>query len=780
MASLIPEYEYDIFISYRQKDNKGDRWVSEFVEALKTELESTFKEDINLYFDINPHDGLLETHDVDASLKEKLKCLIFIPIISRTYCDPKSFAWEHEFRIFVEQASHDNFGLKVKLPNGNVASRVLPVRIHALDSEDNRLFESMTGSFIRGIEFIYREPGVNKPLTDYDNENKNLNNTKYQIQINKVANAVQEIIIGMKAGLTNPAREKDDHSDPLEGADKEGRKKVKKRAAKLSRNLLSGVVILAILIIGALFAIPRVFKPDKFEELRLSGKISVAVMPFQNLTNDTTKNFWQGIIQDNLIYSLSGSNELNVKQYESVFTLLKNNSTPNSASMSLSIARSISHKLNTNVFIHGSITQLGTTLRLNAILVDTKTEEVIKSFQIDATSENILFTTDSLSRLVKDFLLITKLQKEVPVSLLTNVFTNSLEAYRNYFTGRNAFLKRDFRMAAKYFLQAFEIDSNFIEAERQISYSYLWEGMYEQSKIWCRRVYNRKDQMSVHDKILTERLYAYLFGTPYEVIKFTKQILELDDQLPDAHYIIGFNYELVHQYDHAIPELEKALEIYNKWNIKPQWINNYYFLGRCYHKTDQIRKEKNIYKKAEKDFPNSSRLFYAQAILALSERDQDNANKYIEKYLSVLRENSTSEAGITSAVAEIYNEANIPDKAEEYYRKALSFEPENPVRINSLAYFLVNRNRNIAEGLELADRALGFIPDDYTFLDCKGWGLYKQGKNKEALEILNKSWNLRMKNAIYWHEGFLHLEETRKAIARFAGYSIYGPFENSE
>jgi hypothetical protein len=34
MASLIPGYEYDIFISYRQKDNKG-RWVSEFVEALK-------------------------------------------------------------------------------------------------------------------------------------------------------------------------------------------------------------------------------------------------------------------------------------------------------------------------------------------------------------------------------------------------------------------------------------------------------------------------------------------------------------------------------------------------------------------------------------------------------------------------------------------------------------------------------------------------------------------------------------------------------------------------
>ena len=88
MASIIPGFEYDIFISYRQKDNKYDGWVSEFVENLKRELEATFKEEISVYFDINPHDGLLETHDVAASLKEKLKCLVLFqsyhrPIVTR-------------------------------------------------------------------------------------------------------------------------------------------------------------------------------------------------------------------------------------------------------------------------------------------------------------------------------------------------------------------------------------------------------------------------------------------------------------------------------------------------------------------------------------------------------------------------------------------------------------------------------------------------------------------------------------------------------------------------
>ena len=60
MSSIIEGYNYDIFISYRQKDNKYDGWVTEFVDHLKGELEATFKEEISVCFDINPHYGLLE------------------------------------------------------------------------------------------------------------------------------------------------------------------------------------------------------------------------------------------------------------------------------------------------------------------------------------------------------------------------------------------------------------------------------------------------------------------------------------------------------------------------------------------------------------------------------------------------------------------------------------------------------------------------------------------------------------------------------------------------
>src|SRR5664280_2120880 len=289
MASIVPGYEYDIFISYRQKDNKGDRWVSEFVDALKTELESTFKEEISVYFDINPHDGLLETHDVDASLKEKLKCLVFIPIISHTYCDSKCFAWEHEFKAFIELATKDQFGLKVKLHGGNVANRVLPIQIHEIATDDKAHIERELGGILRPIEFIYKEPGVNKPLTAEDDEKKNLNNTKYRIQINKVANAIKEILEGLKAEPAVTSKGTNQRNEPLEEIRKESERKKLMTASlfhQKSKNRL--IILLSVLfcIIGA-YAILKFIGSRKQTQDQTNFEKTIAVLPFRNLSNDT-------------------------------------------------------------------------------------------------------------------------------------------------------------------------------------------------------------------------------------------------------------------------------------------------------------------------------------------------------------------------------------------------------------------------------------------------------------------------------------------------------------
>jgi len=770
MSSLIPGYSYDIFISYRQKDNKGDRWVSEFVEALKTELESTFKEEISVYFDINPHDGLLETHDVDASLKDKLKCLVFIPIISRTYCDPKSFAWEHEFKAFVKRASKDQFGLKVKLPNGNVAGRVLPIQIHDLKSEDKMLVEKELGGFIRAIEFIYKESGVNRPLTPKDSEEKNTNKTNYRNQINKVANAIDEIISALKAEPVPAVKEKDQLKEPSKEVREDERKIDLERPAKAGkRKLLSTVTIVALLIIVAIFVYPKIFKRDTLEILRSSGeRISVAVMPFQNMTNDTIWDIWQDGIKDELISSLSNNpEELKVRQTEAINGLIKSKGLTNYASISPSLASFLSKKLDANILVFGSIKQAGPLIRLNAQLTDSKTDEVFKSFQVEAPcNEEIIFTSiDSLSWMIKNFLILSRLKKEVTPDLQRSPSTNSPEAYRYFIYGQNAFYKRDYSAAVALYSQAMAIDSNFLYPASMLSFAYNNQDLFDDAKKWCLRVYERKEKMSLIQKAHINWMYASYFETPYEQIKYLKQELELDNQMPAHFYELGWIYINLYQYDNAISAFKKALEIYKKWDSKPMWIFNYTLLGCAYHKTGQYRKERKVYRKAEQDFPDDPILFYSQIILSLTEGDTDGANKFIEKYISARRGNSASEASITTDLAAIYFEAGMLDNSEKYYRQALSLEPENPVRMNNLAYFLIDNDRNPSEGIEIVNEGLELNPGDFNYLHTKGWGLYKQGKYNEALEILQKSWDIRREKAIYNHEAFLHLEAAKKAVA---------------
>ncbi len=668
----------------------------------------------------------------------------------------------HEFKAFVEQASKDQFGLKVKLPNGNIANRIFPVRIHDLDADDIRLCESVTGGALHEIEFTYRSTGVNRPLrSKEDNPQENLNRTFYRDQINKTALAIKEIILSLKGEPAAVGKETDIRESESEFYG------LKDHAKSKKNKFLIGAGILAILIITALFVRPGFIGRNNLKRLTAKdGKISVAVMPFQNMTNDTLWNIWQDGIQNILITNLTNSNpeELKVRQLETVTGIIQGKGLTDYASLTPLVANNISQKLEASVFIYGSIKQSGSAIRLNAQLIDSKTEEILKSFQIDGTSEKILLIVDSLSAMVKNFLVISKLTNKVSPEIQQFISTNSPEAYRYFIHGENAFRNTD-PTAMKLFSQAIALDSNFYYAAIRLLEVYWDWGFFEEGKKWCLRIYEKKDQMPMQLRLWTEMLYASFFETPYERINYLRKLLEIDDQSPYAYFRIGFAYLGVNEYDKAIPEFKKMLKICDKWGVKPMWVHIYRFLGYSYHETGQFKKEKKVYKKAEREFPPSSYIIREQAILSLTEGDTIAANLYIEKYKSLLKEDSASEVGIVYSVAGIYYEADKFDIAEKYYRQILSLKPENPYRMNRLGWLLIETERNINEGLELVDKALALIPDNYEFMDTKGVGLYKIGKYQEALEILQKSWDLRMKYSIYSYEPFLHLEAAKKAVA---------------
>jgi TolB-like protein/tetratricopeptide (TPR) repeat protein len=596
MASLIPGYEYDIFISYRQKDNKGDRWVSEFVDVLKTELESTFKEEVSVYFDINPHDGLLETHDVDASLKEKLKCAVFIPIISRTYCDPKSFAWVHEFKAFIKQGSEDQNGLKVRLPGGNVANRVLPVQIHELDADDRKLVEDELGGFLRAIEFIYKEPGVNRPLlANEDHPDNNLNKTFYRNQINKVANAIKEIITGLK----NPSN-----------ADKEISKGIEENKSHARKNkrtkIISSISILFVLIVAGYFIYSKIIKPKELPEK------SIAVLPFFNDSpNNEDVSYINGIMSE-IIDNLSKLKDLSVRPRTSV-EKYRNMGKP-------SIPQ-IGKELKVSYLVEGHGQKIGKIIRLTVQLIDAARDRQIwtEPYEIELTDAANIFTLQSqiAQAIASEMKAIITLEEK---HIIEKIPTTKLTAYDFYERGKDELTKFEIdnnnraalEKAKDLYNEALKFDSTFAQVYTELARVY-WDKNY------------LRDYLSKHFQDSTIILCDFA--------------LTLDHQLSDAYTLKGMYYSENGEPEQAIEEFDKAINLNpNDWrayrekgalDARSDFANYIYYLQKAIsinrgRELPDLLEEIGSLFATDAGFPENARHYYLDKL----KLDGDSASYY--------------------------------------------------------------------------------------------------------------------------------------------------------
>jgi hypothetical protein len=129
---------------------------------------------------------------------------------------------------------------------------------------------------------------------------------------------------------------------------------------------------------------------------------------------------------------------------------------------------------------------------LNAQLSDSKTEEVIKSFQAEGIDEDILHLIDSLSAEIQNYLVLSKIKKKLPYEadefqeLLTS---ESPEATIYVIQGRKAFYDVDFPAAIKLFSQALKRDSNVIVAISYLSLAYKNLSIEDLSEKWLLKAY---------------------------------------------------------------------------------------------------------------------------------------------------------------------------------------------------------------------------------------------------------------------------------------------------
>jgi TolB-like protein/Flp pilus assembly protein TadD len=704
MASLIPGFEYDIFISYRQKDNKHDGWVTEFVKQLKGELEATFKEDISIYFDENPSDGLLETHNVDKSLESKLKCLIFIPIISQTYCDPKSYAWQHEFCAFNKFAKEDPFGRDIRLSSGNVTSRILPVKIHDLDPEDKTLLENELGGVLRCIEFIYKEAGVNRPLKPNDDVKENLNKTHYINQVNKVANAIKEIISALK--------NQNQHPDEVS---KEDYKEKPVYQKNLRTKIIAGSIILLALIVAGYFFIPKLFKPA--EQLEKS----VAVLPFENLSNDKDQVWFSDGITDVIITQLSKISDLRV---------LGRTSTLKYKEEKKSISE-IGKELGVNFIIEGTVQRQENNMRITVQLIRVINEDHIWSDIYDREWKDIFEIQSDIAQRIAEELKTVLTPEEI--KKIEKRPTENLEAYNYYLRGNEFYWQSNNSSALKeaitMYEKAIELDPNFALAYSRLSISHSRIFITDQNNERLISIKATIDSALKIDPNLPEAhlaLGAYYYNTAFDYSKALEQIDIAEQQLPNnsecaywktAIYRRSGSWELAKEYAIKSFELDPGsavianqtgqtlskmrefpeAEFYFKKSISnnPQYSQPYTECIMMYLRwKGNTLKAREIVEEASKSLGSDSKIYISWYKSQMEFYDA-NYQKVLTYYSDIIDIDSTYNATRNYRVlllyATVYNLINQPGKAYSYFntaRKLLNSEilqnPDNSTLYGNL------------------------------------------------------------------------------------------------
>jgi TolB-like protein/tetratricopeptide (TPR) repeat protein len=418
--------------------------VTDFVNALQEELAATIKEPLSIYFDKNPHDGLLETHNVDKSLEGKLKCLIFIPIISQTYCDPKSFAWQHEFVAFNKLAQDDPLGRDIKLSNGNVASRILPIRIHDLDAEDKSIIENEIGGALRSLEFTFNSVGVSRALTAADKRDENSNKTLYRDQINKVARAIKELFGGVQHSKDLP---KGVSNHQRVTAAKHGTKKTAWVAAII---LLLGLVSFGLYYLSG-FGNKGALGIDR----------SIAVLPFVDMSPGKDQEYLGDGIAEDIITELSRIKGLKVIGRTSSFQF-------KGEKIDL---RDLGEKLNVSSVLEGSVMKSGNKIRITAQLINVSDGAHIWAEHYDKPMDDIFAIHDQISRAISD---------KMKVSLLGNHNrserkpTSNTEAFENYLRGKQILRPGRGNEAMPFFEKAIQLDSGYADAYASLAWCYFF------------------------------------------------------------------------------------------------------------------------------------------------------------------------------------------------------------------------------------------------------------------------------------------------------------------
>jgi TolB-like protein/Tfp pilus assembly protein PilF len=180
---------------------------------------------------------------------------------------------------------------------------------------------------------------------------------------------------------------------------------------------------------------------------------SIAVLPFENKSGDTTFDYLQDGVTDQVRDALNAIPELTVKARSS------------SQQMKGRDAREIGSKLGVGAVLQGTVSGSSTRLHVTAELVRTSDDAALWSATFEGRPSELLGMQDTIRRAVSGKLrLVSTAQASPRLAAHGARGTDDPEAYDLMLRGRHALDRTDFTRAEAFFRQALARDPNFARA----------------------------------------------------------------------------------------------------------------------------------------------------------------------------------------------------------------------------------------------------------------------------------------------------------------------------
>lgn len=543
----------------------------------------------------------------------------------------------------------------------------------------------------------------------------------------------------------------------------------------IKRLRVSNYIIAALMIIVVILAYPKIFNRNRLKSLRSSdGKISVAVMPFYNLTGDTTLNWFERGISSLIINGLGNSSELSVADEYTMFDVFESMNQVMIGGMSESMAKEVARKVGAETYISGSFQGKENLYWILVNFVNTKTGDIIwtNKVQGDLKSAGYLDIANMLCNDIKNNLEIKALEENVDYDF-REAYPQSSEAYRYFIEGMNAMMKSYYGSSILSFKKALEIDSTFTFASFFLAWAYSTTNQDAEAKEWTLKAYQYKNKIIPKYQPWLEQWYAfYVSKNLSDILRYTYMLQGSGIQSRWLWYDLGTTYcNFLQQYEKAINAFEKVMAISHDrggyWKHMTFYIN----YSKALHKVGKHKEEKDIYRIYQNLFPDNEEILENMVTCFLSMGDTIKANDYLERIRFRFNDETAKENFLEITLGNIYQDANILDKAEDHFRKAYETDLQKNDSLHEssfkpgyyLARLLINNDIDIKEGMGIADKNLEINPENPLFLGIKGWGLYKQGQYDEAIKYLKMS---EQKSIFFDLEVYKHIQEVEKAIAR--------------